>query len=256
MQSHGGQLEMLTLLKYLFEKLDFAPIVEMLRQRNNREMAAQLHLVFVKACEILDLHKAILSDLNEAIQSHKRSDDAHTFKINPHRMIWLLQRQAANFEDMDFLVGKLTHALRILDPVLWRLYRDIEPGKAGILFDAQLILSNGRLPAVEQSVRELCVDENRKYRTLWFGEISPEENRQEMEKYLHGDDGRKKYVIDVNVRDGDRFFTELDRYFVSYEPLRRLQELDNHIENYRRILIDNFSVSDLLSDIRRVGRNF
>ena len=94
------------------------------------------------------------------------------------------------------------------------------------------------------------------YRTLWFTSSAPREDRKEVEKYLYGYTGEEKTIVDVNVNDGDAFFRELQRYFENENPLNRLREIERLTENYRDILLQHFSLEDLLSEIGKVQRHY
>jgi hypothetical protein len=94
------------------------------------------------------------------------------------------------------------------------------------------------------------------YRTLWFTQDEPKEERRVIEQYLHGYRGHELPVVDVTVRDGDAFFSELSRYFVEQDPVKKLQELTELTESYKATLMSIFTTEDLLADIGKVRRHY
>lgn len=246
---------MLELIKFFLEKLDFLAIAEFLRKRNNRKAAARLHLILVQSYEIIELYRTILDELKAALGSHERQDDRHRFYLNPARMANLLQRQASNLDVMENLTIDLLGELKVLDHRFEKAYRDLLPGKFGILFRAQGLLASARLPINEDDTSYFPSAEDGKYRTLWFTSEKPEENREETEKYLYGWNGREKDVVDVNLHDGDAFFRLLAWYFTTNNPYDLLEELERITESYKQALIDNFSLEEIISDIGSVSRH-
>lgn len=246
---------MLELIKIFLEKIDFLAIAEALRKRKNRLLAARLHVILVQSYEIIELYRILLDELREALESHRRTDDRNRFYLNPARIASLLDRQASNLQVMETLTIDLMDDLRILDNRFAEAYRNLLPGKFGILFQAQGLLVGGRLPLVESGPQHFPATEGGEYRTLWFTWDAPQEDRKEIEKYLYGWNGQEKTIVDVNIHDGDAFFRELDRYFEEENPMKRLREIEELTENYRNVLLQNFSVEDLLSEIGKIRRH-
>lgn len=246
---------MLELLKIFLEKIDFLAIAETLRKRKNRRIAAQLHIILVQSYEIIELYRVLLDELTAALKSHQRTDGQHRFTLNPHRIAALLARQSSNLHVMDTLTLDLLDELRILDSRFAEMYRSLIPGKASILFEAENLLAEGRLPLAESGPTSFPANARGEYRTLWFTPNAPQEDRKQIEQYLYGWNGREKTVVDVNVHDGDAFFRELERYFMEDDPVGRLQAIEVLTEKYRDVLLQNFSVDDLLGDIDKVRRH-
>lgn len=247
---------MLELIKFFLEKVDFLAIAETLRKRKNRRIAARLHIILVQSYEIIELYRILLDELRKALESHKRTDDRDRFYLNPAYIASLLDRQASNLQVMETLTIDLMDELRIIDNKFAEAYRNLLPGKFGILFEAQGLLLGGRLPLTESGPQHFPATEAGEYRTLWFTSDAPQEDRKEIEKYLYGWNGQKKTIVDVNVHDGDAFFRELNRYIEEENPMKRLQEIEQLTENYRNVLLQNFSVEDLLSEIGKIRRHY
>lgn len=246
---------MLELLKFFLQKVDFLAIAEMSRKHKNRKMAAQLHLILVQSYEITELYQVLLDELQAALESHQRVGSRENFFLNPSRIASLLERQASNLEVMEHLTYELMDELRILDNQFLEAYRSIFPGKFGILFEAKSLLSKGRLPLGESQPNYFLATPEGEYRTLWFTWEKPTEDRESIEKDLHGFSGREKVVIDVNIHDGNIFFNELARYFDKENPINRLYEIKILTENYKKILQQSFSIEDILSDIGKVRKH-
>jgi hypothetical protein len=245
---------MLELFKFFLKKIDFLAIAEMLRKRKNRMVAARLHLILVKSYEIIELYRVLLDELKTALASHQRAEDRHHFSLHPDRIIYLLELQASNLEVMETLTFDLMHELQILDHKFAEAYRELLPSKFGILFEAQGLLAGGRLSLVESGPQYFPADVYGEYRTLWFTSDAPQQDRREVEKYLYGWSGEEKTIIDVNVHDGDAFFHELNRYWEKEDPEKRLQEIEELTEKYKDVLLQNFSIEDILSDIGKLRR--
>lgn len=247
---------MLELIKFFLEKLDFLAIAEVLRKRKNRQLAARLHAILVQSYEIIELYRVLLDELRAALESHRRVEDGHRFFLNPARIASLLDRQSSNLQVMETLSLDLMNELRVLDNKFAEAYRSLLPHKFGILFQARGLLAEGRLPLVESGPENFPATVEGEYRTLWFTWEAPKEDRQEIEKYLYGDNGQEKTIVDVNIHDGDAFFRELKRYFEKENPLNRLDEIEKLTENYRNVLLENFSIEDILSEIGKVRRHY
>lgn len=246
---------MLELIKFFLEKIDFLAISEALRKRKNRRVAAKLHLILVQSYEIIEIYRVLLDELEAALDSHQLVSDQHRFSLNPARIAALLDRQASNLQVMETLTFDLMSELRILDNKFVEAYRSLLPGKFGILFEAQGLLASGRLPLAETGPDHFPANVAGEYRTLWFTWEKPQEDRKEVEKYLYGWNGQEKAILDVNIHDGDAFFRELKRYFEEEYPVKRLQEIEELTENYRDVLLQNFSVEDLFFEIGKVRRH-
>jgi hypothetical protein len=246
---------MLELIRFFLEKINFLAIAKVLEKHKNRRVAARLHVILVQSYEIIELYRVLLDELKAALQSHQRADDRHRFFLNPGRIAYLLDRQASNLQVMETLTFGLMDELRILDNKFAEAYRSLLQGKFGILSMAQALLSEGRLPLVESGPQMFPATVDGEYRTLWFTSEAPKGDRKEIEKYLYGWDGKEKTVIDVNIHDGDAFFQELNRYFEEEEPMKRLREIEELTENYRDVLLQYFSVEDLLTDIGKIRRH-
>jgi hypothetical protein len=246
---------MLELVKFFLQKVDFLAIAEMSRKHKNRKMASQLHLILVQSYEIIELYQILLDELQASLEKHQKVGNREYFYLDPSRIASLLERQSSNLEVMEHLTYELMDELRILDNQFLESYRSIFPGKFGILFEAQSLLSKGRLPLGESQPKYFPASPEGEYRTLWFTWEKPTEDRKSVEKYLHGFSGREKVVIDVNIHDGDVFFNELARYFDKENPINRLSEIKLLTENYKKILQQNFSIEDILSDIGKVRKH-
>jgi hypothetical protein len=246
---------MLQLLKFFLQKIDFLAISELLRKRENRLVAAQLHVILVQSYEIIEIYHVLLDELESALKYYQRVDDQEYFFLNPARIANLLSRQASNLAVMERLTFALMGELRILDNKFAEAYRDLMSGKAGILSAAQTLLEQSRLPLVETDPHYFPTNIDGEYRTLWFTWDSPKEDRGEIEQYLYGFDGSEKIIIDVNIHDGDKFFKELARYFEKEDPIKRLSEIEDLTVQYRDVLLKNFSVDDLLGEIGKIRRH-
>lgn len=245
----------LELLKFLLEKIDFLAIAEALRKRKNRMVIARLHVILVQSYEIVELYRILLDELRAALDSHQHSDDRHRFFLNPSRIVSLLERQASNLQVMETLTVDLMDELRILDNKFAEAYRSLIPGKFTILFRAQGLLAGGRLSLVESGPQHFPAAVHGEYRTLWFTSQVPQDDRKQIEQYLYGWNGQEKTVVDVNIHDGNAFFLELERYFEKENPMKRLREIEELTESYRNVLLKNFSVDDLLSEIGKIHRH-
>jgi hypothetical protein len=246
---------MLELIKFFLEKIDFLAIAEVIRKRKNRRVAARLHVILVQSYEIIELYRVLLDELRAALESHQRADDRHRFFLNPARIASLLERQASNLKVMETLTIDLMDELRILDNKFTEAYRSLLPGKFGILFEAHALLAQGRLPLVESGPQHFPANVQGEYRALWFTAEAPQEDRREIEKYLYGWDGQEKTIVDVSIHDGDVFFRELNRYFEEEDPRKRLREIEELTETYKDVLLQNFSVEELLSEIGSIRRH-
>jgi hypothetical protein len=247
---------MLTLIREFLEKLNLSGIAETLRKRKNRLIASRLFLILVQSYEVIELYRILLNELRAALDSHLEHDGAHRFSLNPARVGYLLARQASNLEVLATLTSDLAAELRILDNKLVESWRGIFLDKGSILIDAQHLLLNARLPLSESGSDCFPADSQGEYRTLRFTPIHPAEDTDKTKKYLHGYSGREKVVIDVSLCDGDAFFQEIDRYFREGNPEGRLLEIEELTDRYRRVLLEQFSIEDLLSDIAKVRRHY
>jgi len=246
---------MLELLRFLLEKLDFVAIADAARKRGNRRAAAQLHLILVQSYEIVELYGVLLDELRAALEGHQRADDGHRFLLNPSRIAHLLVRQSSNLSVIETLIGGLLDELRILDNAFAEAYREIIPGKCSILVEAEGLLAEGRLPLAETGPDAFPATADGEYRTLWFTPEPPQEDREQVEQHLYPWNGGPKTVVDVNIHDGDAFFRELDRYFRTEDPVGRLHKLEELTERYRKVLLQTFTLEDLLSDISKVRKH-
>lgn len=245
---------MLTLLKEFLGKLDFFTIVEALRKRKNRQIAARLHLILVQSYEIVELYRILLDELKAALKSHQSSGDSHKFYLNPLRVANMLARQSSNLEVMEVLVLDLLAELRILDNDFAETYRSLIPGKFGILFEAQHLLDNGRLSIAEGDLARFPTNAEGEHRRLWFTGRKPSKaERKRTREYFHTRPDER--VIEVNVHDGDAFFAELRRYFEDDKPYHTLKEIEKLTERYRKVLLQHFTIEDLLGDIGKVRRH-
>lgn len=247
---------MFEVLKFFLEKLDFLAIVEYLRKRGNRRTAARLHLILIQSYEIIELYEVLLDELQAALDSHKKISNRHCFYLDPHRLSYLLGRQSSNVAIMETLTYDLLEEIRLFDNKFSEIYRAIIPGKAGILFEAHSLLSSGRLPLAETQPSTFPASKDGVYRTIWFTSEPVSENRRELEKYLHGYDGRDKTIVDVSIHDGDIFFNVLEEYFQKEKPTERLQDIKKITDTYREALLKNFTTEDILSDISAVRKHY
>ena len=246
---------MLELLKFFFEKLDFFAISAELKKRHHQRIAARLYVILVQAYEIIELCRILLDELSAALDSHQRQEDSHRFRLNPSRIAFLLSRQASNLVVMETMTSDLIDELRILDNSFAQAFRDLVPGKQGILFEAQCLLEEGRLPLAETGPEKFPENGRGEYRTLWFSHREPSEARQEEISSAYLQDTRGRSVIDVNLHDGDAFFQELDRYFREENPLERTRALEALADRYKGALLQNFKLEDLIGDIGKIRRH-
>ncbi|MBL1271680.1 MAG: hypothetical protein COB25_007245 [Oceanospirillales bacterium] len=247
---------MLELLKFLFEKIDFLAIAEVLRKRGNRRSAARLHLILVQSYEIIELYEILLDELKAALDGREVVDDAHRFHLNPNRIASLLSRQSSNLAVMDTLIHDLIGELRIVDNQFAEAYLSFMPSKFGILFEAESLLAGGRLPLADTKPRDFPASSDGVYRTLWFTAEPPREDRKDLEKYLYGWNGQEKTILDVNIHDGDAFFETMKDYFHTEEPFKKLKELKKLTDGYKEVLMNCFTLEDLLTDIPKVRRHY
>ncbi|MDR3474379.1 MAG: hypothetical protein P4M09_22245 [Devosia sp.] len=247
---------MLELFKVVLDKLNPLAIATALRGRNNRQAAARLFLILVYADEVLELQEVLLRELEAALRSHRKVAGADQYFLNGAYIAGLLQRQASTLEVLEVLMFDLDAELRIIDPRFAAAFKAIFPGKFSILFDAQNLLSSGRLPLSEAGPDVFPADQAGVYRTLWFTWEAPVEDRAVTERLLHGWTGEDKQVVDVNPHDGERFFIELQRYLQTELPFERLSAQRAAVDGYRRALIESFTIEELLSDIGAVKRRY
>ena len=245
---------MLNLFKFFLEKIDILKVAEALRKRQNRKVSAHLHLILDQAYEIIELYQLLLDELRAALECHHRIEGRDQFYLNPYRVNSLLNRQASNLEVMSTMTFDLMDELRILDNAFVENYLGLCRGKWGILFETQHLLSEGRLPIGEGDPLLFPANESNEYRTLWFPREKPSGDRAYREKYLHGWDGREKTVIDVSLKDGERFFREVAFYFEKEDPIAKLAMIRGLTEKYREVLLQNFSIEDLWHDIGKVRK--
>jgi hypothetical protein len=246
---------MLELIKFFLGKVDFLAISQALSKNKNQRIAARLHLILVQSYEIIEIYQVLLDELQAALESHQKVGARERFFLNPARIESLLKRQASNLQIIEHLTFDLFDELRILDNKLLEAYRCLLPGKFGILFEAQNLLSKGRLPLSESDPKNFPATIDGEYRTLWFTWEKPQEDRKEVEKYLYGFNGEEKVVFDINIHDGDVFFQELARYFEKENPVQRLKEIEAITENYKNVLQQNFSIEDLLAEIGKIRKH-
>lgn len=245
---------MLELIKFFLQKIDFLAIAEVLRKHKNRQIAAQLHVILVQAYEIIEIYRVLLDELKAALNSYQQLDDQERFFLNPGRIAHLLNRQASNLEVMEQLTSDLLEELRILDNRFVEVYRELVPGKMSILFEAQNLLAQGRLPLAAEP-EYFPANADGECRTLWFTWQSPKKDGAKIETYPYSPNEQKKTIVDVNFQDGDAFFQELARYFRKEDPEKRLCEIEQLTEQYKEVLLKNFSVGDLLADIGKIHRH-
>jgi hypothetical protein len=240
---------MLAFLKWFFERIDFVKIAELQRGRNNRKAAARLHLVLVTAYDIIDVQETLLATLATALADYRKEGDRHIIGMNPHWTAGILRRQADNLEKLDRLLRDLYAEVRLLDPTFEANYRAMFAGKFGILFDAQSLLWQARLPIHEDHPVPWTDGEGLVYRTLWLGPIEAGTDREKERGYLHPMNGIEKEVIDVHSSDGTAFIVELERYFEVEKPYIRLAALKEAAESYKQALTEHLSLSDVLAEI-------
>lgn len=244
------------LFKFFLEKIDFLAIAESFRKRKNRKQAARLHLILVQSYEIIEVYKILLDELHSALKNHENKNNQQRFYLNPSRIIQLLKRQSTNLQIMQTLIHDMMDELRVLDNKFEEAYKNIFPGKFSILFQAEGLLSEGRLSLVETGPEDFPANAQGEYRTLWFTTEPPDEDREKIEKYLYGWNGKEKSVVDVNIHDGETFFAELKRYFDNENPVKCLNEIEKLTENYRKTLLEKFSMEDILTEIKNVRRHY
>lgn len=246
---------MLELLKFVLEKLDFIKLAEAIHRQRNRKAAAQLYLALIQAYEVLEIYRVLLDELTAALKGREVGDEHHHYYLNPSRVGTLLTRQASNLEVLDKLIRDLREELRIVDDEFAEMWAQLIPGKFGILLEAERLLLDGRLPVSEGGPENFPAAESGQYRSLWFTPQSPDEDRAQVEKYLYGWDGREKEIVDVNIFDGEKFYTELSRYLREEKPYQRLAELEKVTKRYRKALLEHFTLEDVLAEIGNVRRH-
>jgi hypothetical protein len=246
---------MLELIKFFLGKLDFLAISQALRKNENRRIAARLHLILVQSYEVIEIYQVLLDELKAALESYQKVRTREHFFLNPARIESLLKRQASNLQIIEHLTFDLFDELRILDNKFLETYRSLLPGKFGILFEAQHLLSRGRLSLSESDPDNFPATIDGEYRSLWFTWEKPPEDRKEIEKYLYGYNGEEKVIFDINNHDGDVFFQELSRYFEKEDPMQKLKEIETITENYKNVLQQNFSIEDLLAEMGKVRKH-
>ncbi|MEA3095491.1 MAG: hypothetical protein QOJ04_6833 [Caballeronia sp.] len=244
---------MLKLMLNFLEKLDIPKIVEFQRNRNNRKAAAQLFLGLSVAYNIIEVAEILLDELEAALESHQRIDGTDRFDLNLHRMRALLRAQSDNLERLDALFGALYAEFRLLSPEFERTYSQMFAGKYGALMDAQMLLADARLPIHEDHPFPPTDEFERPYRTLWFSlGGDADADRDHIRRYLHGDCGIPKIVIDVRPDDGEPFFRELDRYFTEENPRQLLTRMKESAGHYGAALEQRLTLADVLAEIGSV----
>lgn len=240
---------MLAFLNWIFKQIDFAKLAELQRGRNNRKAAARLHMVLVTAYEIIDVQETLLDSLSAALKDYRIEGDRHIVNMNPHWTARMLMRQADNLEKLDRLLRDLYAEVRLLDATFEANYRAMYPGKFGVLFDAQHLLWQARLPIHEDHPMPWGDGEGLVYRTLWLGPIEAGIDRNEERRYIHPMNAIEKEVIDVHSSDGKAFLVELERYFEVEKPYARLATLKEAAQSYKEALVKHLSLSDVLAEI-------
>ena len=247
---------MLEIIRFFIEKIDFLKIAELARKRNDRLMAARLHLILVQSYEIIELYTVILGELESALEAHQKTENGYRFHLNEHRISALLLRQSSNLEVMETLTDDLFFELRTLDNDFLMAYRQLFPGKGTILNAASALLANARLPLAETGPGTFPMTRRGDYRTLWITREGAKHDRREIEKYLYGDNGKDKQVIDIAISDGDVFFDVLTDYLENEKPREKLSSIKSLTDSYRLVLQQNFTASELLSEIGTVAKHY
>ncbi|AXE63572.1 hypothetical protein BBF93_04570 [Hyphomonas sp. CACIAM 19H1] len=245
---------MLEIIKFVLEKIDFAGIAKHLRESRNRRASAKLFLILSTSYDVIELYRTILEEMQAALSGHTKSDTGHRFHLNHYRMRNLLQTQWQNLERLDLLISEMGEEVSLLENGFGNALREILPYKFGILFEAQQLLAEGRLGLGNTDINHLAKGQDGKFRTLWFTSEPPTEDRDEIAKYLHGWNGTKKDVHDVNFHDGDEFFKTLKWYIDEVQPFDQLDELERLVERYKTALIDNLTLEDVLSEFGALKR--
>lgn len=244
---------MLNLLKKFFDIVDVPKIVDFQRNRNNRAAAARLFLGLATAYDINEIGEVLLDELEAALASHRRTERGDSFTLNLYRVRALLAEQADNLDQLDTLFRDMYSELRLLSPDFEPTYSAVFPGKYSALMDAQMLLSDARLPIHEDHPFPPTDEFERPYRTLWFSP-AVDDDRERTRRLLHGDCGVPKQVIDVHPSDGEQFFRELDRYFREERPRKLLDDLKEAAERYRAAMERNLSLSDVLAEIGSIRK--
>ena len=239
---------MLSLLQWFLQKIDLLKVAEFLRTRNDRSATAKLYYVLVVTYDIIDIHEILLDELQAHLNAH-RNEDAPRFWINPARIAKLLSIQADNIDKLSTLTSQLYVQLRAISKDFKKVVDEVFSGKFGVLWSLSNLLQQGRLPTGDISRR---ITNQPNYRTLWFTWDPPSEDRSDIEKYLHGDSGQGKFVIDANTHDGEVFFRELERYLREERPFEKLKQLKDAAEELRQALETTFDVKDIISELGRV----
>lgn len=245
---------MLGLLKFVLERVDVLQLAKYFRDKRNRKASAQLFLILATTYDIIELYRTILDELHAALRSQTEGANSHKFNLNHWRMRSLLSAQWSNLERLETMLSAMREEVGILESDFAQSLDELFPGKFGILFEAQQLLHDGRLALGEADIKSLPKGRDGKYRTLWFTDEPPTEDRAELAKYLHGWDGTEKDVIDVNFHDGKPFFDMLDWYFRTEQPEERLAKLKVLADRYKQALIDQLTLEDVLAEIGNLKR--
>jgi hypothetical protein len=245
---------MLELIKFILEKVDIIGIARYLRDNRNRKASAKLFLILSTTFDVIELYRTILEELRAALDGHEQTGDGHRFYLNHWRMQNLLQTQWQNLERLELLIYEMRDEVNVLEHGFGMALKEIFPHKFGIMFEAQQLLAAGRLGLGNTGIDELSKGKDGKYRTLWFTSELPTEDRAETAKYLHGWSGTDKDVLDVNFLDGEEFFKTLRWYFDTVRPLEQLVELEVLAERYKKALIENLTLEDVLAEMGALKR--
>lgn len=160
----------------------------------------------------------------------------------------------AGWEPGDLALKVIGAVLSKMVPEVLGLFICLFPGRVGLVWGVGS-LSSGRLPLNEDDHSLFPSAADGTYRTLWFSEAPSDGDRIENEQYLYGWDGKPKDVVDIKLRDGDEFFRLLHWYFSTNDPYGKLAEIESVTESYKRALIENFSLEEVLSEISTVERH-
>lgn len=248
---------MLGTITACLEKVDFLKLSESIRGRANRRIAGHLFLALTVVYEIIEIFEMLLGELKASLVDYRAEAETYRFTLEPNRITALLQVQADNLGRLDYIFGELNEEIRFLSPEFAETCRELNFGnKFSVLTDAHILLTHARLPLNETFPAIPARAKQEIHRMLWFSPNPSPDDRRIMKEFLLGSaDGEEKFV-DVHITDGEPFFKELERHFYKDNPLELLNRLKLVADKYRTSLENNFTLSELLSDIGSIKSRY
>ena len=64
-----------------------------------------------------------------------------------------------------------------------------------------------------------------------------------------------KPTVVANFTNPEEFFSELEKYFSELRPLERLNNIERLTESYKKTLLENFSLEEIIGEISSVRRH-